>query len=131
MADSEFAQLVRALQVVDPVQSLAAFSPGSIGMIPPRRYSDTTLARVAVSPNTVVCECPRHIAELIGQLSSFEEYSERCLNDTAEDAQVHALLRSISGSARALFEHALQVVAQHGGLELEEAPVPDAAVPAT
>ena len=32
------------------------------------------------------------------------------------DARVHAYLHSVSGSARALFEHALQMVAEHEGL---------------
>jgi hypothetical protein len=66
----------------------------------------------------VACECPRHLAEIIGQLVSFEDYSEQCLNDTSEDAQLHAYLRSVTGSARALFEQALQRVSLHGGVSL-------------
>jgi hypothetical protein len=66
----------------------------------------------------VLCECPRHVAEIIAQLVSFEQYSQECLNKSTEDARLHAYLHSVSGSARALFEHALQRVAEHEGLVL-------------
>ena len=66
----------------------------------------------------ILCECPRHVAEIIAQLASFEQYSQECLNKSSEDAHLHAYLHSVSGSARALFEHALEKVAQHEGLDL-------------
>jgi hypothetical protein len=95
--------------------------PAATGaLIPRRRYSDATLAQVATSASSVVCECPRHLAEIIGQLTSFEEYSEQCLNDTGEDAELHAYLRSVAGSARVMFEQALQRAARHGGMALPE-----------
>jgi hypothetical protein len=96
-------------------------------LIPQRRYSDATLARVAASQTNMLCECPRHIAELIGQLASFEEYSQQCINTSSDDAQLHAHLRSIAGSARALFEHALEMAAQHSGLALGPDDAPGAA----
>ncbi|HYF43501.1 MAG TPA: MerR family transcriptional regulator [Ramlibacter sp.] len=120
VTDDELAQLVRGLVVMDPGQAVPAMPAG--GMIPPRRFSDAQLAQVAAAPNRVLCECPRHIAELITQLASFEDYSAQCLNDSEEDARLHAYLRSISGSARALFEHALVKVAHHGGIELAQRP---------
>jgi MerR family transcriptional regulator, light-induced transcriptional regulator len=92
------------------------------GLVPPRKYSDETLHRVANSPNKVLCECPRHVAELIAQLASFEQYSQECLNKSAEDAHLHAYLSSVSGSARALFEKALEMVAQHENITLPQIP---------
>lgn len=68
----------------------------------------------------VLCECPRHVAELIAQLASFEEYSQECLNHNTEDAHLHAFLRSVSGSARSLFENALEKIALHEGIDLSE-----------
>lgn len=115
--DPELAELIRSLVLLD---SAAGFPASARALIPRRRYSEATLARVATSPSSVVCECPRHIAEIIGQLVSFEEYSEQCLNDTSEDARLHAYLRSVAGSARVLFEQALQRAAQHGGMVLAE-----------
>ena len=92
--------------------------PGA--MIPPRQYSDQTLAKVAGISTDVLCECPRHVAELITQLASFEQYSQECLNNSQEDAQLHAQLSAISGTARALFERALEMVAEHEGIDLAQ-----------
>jgi hypothetical protein len=60
------------------------------------------------------------VAELIAQLASFETYSQECLNKNTEDAHLHSYLRAISGSARSLFENALEKIAQHEGIDLRE-----------
>ena len=117
LPDAELAELIRALLLVDT--SEPASLPAAGALIPPRKYSDQTLARVAAIPSKVLCECPRHVAELIAQLASFEQYSQECLNNSAEDARLHAQLSAISGSARALFEQALEMVAQHEGIALD------------
>ena len=69
----------------------------------------------------VQCECPRHVAELLAQLASFEQYNQECLNKSPQDAHLHASLHAISGSARALFERALEMVARHENITLTEA----------
>jgi hypothetical protein len=78
------------------------------------------LQRVAAISTQVLCECPRHVAELISQLSSFEKYSNECLNSSVNDAKLHAYLSAVSGTARALFEEALQRVALQEGIDLSE-----------
>jgi MerR family transcriptional regulator, light-induced transcriptional regulator len=118
VSDAELAELIRSELVVDAAATIASQRAGAL--IPPRRFSDAMLAQVAASPAHMLCECPRHIAELVQQLASFEEYSRDCLNRSTEDAQVHAYLRSVAGSARALFERALVVVARHDGLDLPD-----------
>lgn len=115
VSDAELAELVRAEVVVEA--SVTAGGAAAGGLIPRRRYTDAQLARVAASPSRVLCECPRHIAELVQQLASFEAYSADCLADSAEDARLHAYLRSVAGSSRALFEHALDLAVRHAGLE--------------
>lgn len=90
------------------------------GHIPERKYSDQTLAHVASLTTQTLCECPRHVAELITQLAHFEGYSRECLNRSPQDAELHAYLGAVSASARALFEQALQQVAQHEGMVLDE-----------
>ena len=115
--EAELADLIRSLLLIDTRQPGATGQPGA--MIPPRKYSDQTLARVAAIPSKVLCECPRHVAELIAQLASFEQYSQECLNNSVEDARLHAQLTAISGSARALFEQALEMIARHEGLSLD------------
>jgi DNA-binding transcriptional MerR regulator len=118
ISDYELSDLISSVLLVDAARSM---SPGPAGaLIPSRKYSEKVLQRVATSSNNILCECPRHVAELIAQLASFEEYSQECLNKSADDAHLHAYLCSISGSARALFERALEMVAQHEGISLAE-----------
>jgi MerR family transcriptional regulator, light-induced transcriptional regulator len=118
VSDIELAELLQSVLFVDPARAQEFGTTGAV--ISARKYSDTTLSRVAGISTNVLCECPRHVAELISQLASFEQYSQECLNRNAEDAHLHAYLRSISGSARSLFENALEKIAQHEGIDLHE-----------
>lgn len=118
VSDYELAELIRSSLLVDAPRAMAQTGLGAT--IPPRKYDDATLTRMAGISTNVLCECPRHVAEIIAQLASFEQYSQDCLNKSTEDAHLHAYLHSVSGSARALFEHALEMVAQHEGLDLSQ-----------
>ena len=116
VSDFELSDLISSVLLVDTAKSLGVIH--SDPLIPPRKYSDDTLSRVAGISSNMLCECPRHVAELIAQLASFEQYSQECLNKNEEDAHLHAHLHAISGSARALFERALEMVAQHENIPL-------------
>jgi DNA-binding transcriptional MerR regulator len=89
-------------------------------LIPARQFSDAVLQRVANNPNQVLCECPRHLAELLGQIARFEDYSRDCLNLSDKDAELHAQLNTMAATSRNLFEKALQMVATHEGISLQE-----------
>ena len=93
-------------------------APRRLGMASsgPRRYDDAALADLARLSTTIACECPRHVAELLLQLTHFETYSAECESLGPTDAALHAYLHRIAGSARALFESALEAVAVHEGL---------------
>ena len=116
ISDSDLADLINSVLLVGTEQKNSGFVVGAV--IPQRKYSDATLAKVAAISSNVLCECPRHVAEIIAQLASFEQYTHECLNKSTEDAHLHAYLSSVSGSARALFESALEMVAKHEGIEL-------------
>lgn len=116
--DSELADLINSVLLVDTTLNTTTLTAGTV--IPKRKYSDSTLMRVAGISTNVLCECPRHVAEIISQLISFEQYSHECLNKSSQDAHLHAYLSSVSGSARALFESALEMVAKHEGIDLSE-----------
>jgi DNA-binding transcriptional MerR regulator len=118
ISDSELAELLQSVLFVDSARAQEFGTSGTV--ISSRKYSDETLARVAGISTNVLCECPRHVAELIAQLASFEEYCQECLDRNEDDAHLHAYLRSISGSARSLFENALEKIAQHEGIDLRE-----------
>jgi len=85
-----------------------------------RRFDDATLTDFAGLSSTITCECPRHVAELLMQLSNFEAYSADCENLSPADAALHAYLKRVAGASRALFESALERVAIHEGLMLPD-----------
>jgi hypothetical protein len=87
----------------------------------PRRYNDATLAALADLPSDVVCECPRHLAEIVLQLVGFERYSADCLARSPADAALHQRLCNLAGTARALFEQAVADVVAAEGLVLPDA----------
>jgi hypothetical protein len=118
IADTELAELLQSV-LFEQIDRPA--TPGAVPAgLAPRKYSEETLSRVARISTDVLCECPRHVAELISQLAGFEEYSAECLNKNAADAHLHAHLQAISGAARALFESALEKIALHEGIDLGE-----------
>ncbi len=86
---------------------------------PPRRWDDAALADFAGLSTTVACECPRHLAEIVMQLSHFEAYSASCEAQSRQsptDAALHAELGRMAATARSLFEQGLEQVARHEGL---------------
>jgi MerR family transcriptional regulator, light-induced transcriptional regulator len=90
--------------------------------VPPRRWDDAALADFAGLSSTIACECPRHVAELLVQLSHFEAYSADCEQRSTADASLHAYLRQVAAASRARFESALEHVALHEGLILPPSP---------
>jgi DNA-binding transcriptional MerR regulator len=97
--------------------------------VPPRRWDDAALADFAGLSSTIACECPRHVAELLVQLSHFEDYSAECEHRSAADAELHAYLRHVAATSRARFEAALEHVALHEGLMLPSSPEQSALSP--
>jgi hypothetical protein len=119
ISDADLADLIKSVLLINNETSSASLTSGML--IPPRKYDDIELMRVANISTDVLCECPKHVSEIITQLASFEQYSHECLNNSTEDAHLHAYLSSVSGSARALFESALEMVAKHEGIQLKQA----------
>lgn len=101
-----------------PAASSAAHAREAPDAIPPSRWDDAALSDFAALSTTVACECPRHVAELLMQLSRFEAYSTQCANRNPADAELHAFLGRVAADARARFEGALEQVALHEGLLL-------------
>jgi len=86
--------------------------------VPPRRFDDRSLAQIAEASTTLYCECPRQVAEFVLNLGAFERYSAECESRGEADAAVHRYLQRVAGTARALFEDALVLVAQAEGRAL-------------
>lgn len=86
------------------------------GPVAARRFSPQQLANLASAHNDIECECPKHLAQLVSDLSAFEIYSDRCANRDDEDAALHRYLHRTTAAARALVETALDKVAEAEGL---------------
>lgn len=86
--------------------------------------SAQALAEVARMSSRVLCECPRHLAELIQLLGDFERYSARCATDTPADRQIHHALGRQARQARGHFEDALRRIAADEGWTLPPGPGP-------
>lgn len=83
-----------------------------------RRYSDEQLASLGEQPSSVLCECPRHLAEIVTQLAHFEQYSADCDARSPADSALHRHLGSLAGAARVMFEQALDRVIAEEGLKV-------------
>jgi DNA-binding transcriptional MerR regulator len=115
-SDAALAQWLRGWRGQLEMPAPGAAAPPSTMPVPARRWDDEALASFAGLSTTIACECPRHVAELLVQLSHFEAYSADCESRSPEDAELHAYLHQVTALARAQFETALERVARHEGL---------------
>ena len=81
---------------------------GELVDVRPRRFGRNELAAAANLEKVLTCECPRHLAEMITALGSFEEYSASCSVDNWQDAATHARIYTYTCQARHLLEKALE-----------------------
>ncbi|CAM2157642.1 MerR family transcriptional regulator [Paraburkholderia tropica] len=87
-----------------------------------RRFDNSTLARLARLSSAIACECPRHLAELIMQLSAFENYSDECISRSPADAMLHRHLGDAANRAARLLEESLSEVARKEGWDVLNPP---------
>lgn len=76
----------------------------------PRQFDEEALMEAEAMSDKLNCECPRHLTDLIRQLSTFEEYSQTCGAENWKQAAVHACVYSYTNQARYLIEKALRAV---------------------
>lgn len=85
------------------------------------RFDEETLAGITGASSRLACECPRHMAELLLMIGSFERYSAQCASRDSADAQVHLDLHQSAGQARMILEAALERLAHAEGIPLPPA----------
>jgi DNA-binding transcriptional MerR regulator len=83
-----------------------------------RRFSEAELVALTEMPSMVACECPRHLAEIVTLLASFEQYSLECAARDEKDAALHRHLHDVTSTARTMLEQALERVVIEEGLVL-------------
>lgn len=105
------------LRLLNTVAQSAAPTAGPLAATA-RRYTDEQLASLAEQPTTVLCECPRHLAEIVMQLTHFEQYSVDCDVRSPADSALHKHLGGLASAARAMFEQALDRVVEEEGLQV-------------
>ncbi len=89
-------------------------------LVAPRRFNDDVLTSMINASNTLQCECPRHLADLLMMTGSFERYSAQCANRNEADAQLHQDLAHAAGLARTVLEAAMERLARAEGMSLPE-----------
>jgi DNA-binding transcriptional MerR regulator len=80
------------------------------------RFDEEMLASLTAASSKLACECPRHMAELLLMVGSFERYSAQCASRNSADAQVHQDLHQAAGQARMILEAALERLARAEGI---------------
>jgi hypothetical protein len=117
--------VVRAPLDLAELASLAASAAAEdvrqpLSRAPAARFDEAVLASLANAPTDMICECPRHLAEILQALGAFERYSIACVRSSPQDAELHRYLERIAGTARTLFEEALVRVAAAEGMRVPE-----------
>lgn len=85
--------------------------------VAPPRYDDAALAAYAAAGSTVQCECPRHLADLLMMVASFERYSAQCASRNDADALLHGELEHAAAMARTVLELAMERLVRAEGLD--------------
>jgi len=90
------------------------------GSLPGRdaAFSADQLGRLAEISSAIDCECPNHLADIVGSLVSFERYSANCENKNEADAAVHRMLHHETRRARTIMDAALAKLVEHEKIEL-------------
>lgn len=86
--------------------------------VPEVRFDEAFLATITSADYRLACECPRHLADLLLMVGSFERYSAKCASRNEEDAALHKELQRAAGRARAILETAMESLARSEGLPL-------------
>jgi DNA-binding transcriptional MerR regulator len=82
------------------------------------RFDEEALVILTAASAKLACECPRHMADLLLMIGSFERYSAQCASRNSADAQLHQDLGQAAGQARVILEDALEQLARAEGLPL-------------
>lgn len=82
----------------------------------PRRFSDGELMHIAMMATQAECDCPRHLAELIGVINDYESHARRCGSTYGNVDEDHRLVAGRLGAARSQLEASLHALVEKYGL---------------
>lgn len=84
-----------------------------------RLFSDQQLGRIADASNSIQCECPAHLVDLVRSLSAFEAYSAQCESRNPQDEELHRYLHAQTSQARSLIEMTIDHLVEVEGIDLQ------------
>ena len=96
------------------VRRVTATTPVAAGTS--RRYSDGELMHIAMMATQAGCDCPRHLADLIGEINDYENHARRCGSDNGTVDEDHRLVVGHLGAARGRLEESLHALVEKHGL---------------
>ncbi len=72
-------------------------------------FSAESLQTIIDGEHKILCECPKHLAQLLLSLHGFVEYSINCADDSPAEALVHKRLREIATDSIVQLESGLKL----------------------
>lgn len=118
--DPAFLAFEISRSVAEKATSIGDINMGDLASPRPRVFSEEELSAARMLTNTLDCECPKHITELVRALEQFEEYSVSCSVDNWHDAAIHSCIFAYTSQARWLMERALSAVLEERDNEFQE-----------
>lgn len=85
---------------------------------PTQRFDENTLLELMNTSNNLACECPKHLADILLMVGSFERYSNQCASRNKNDARLHKSLEHAAAQARVILEVAMEALAKAEGLKI-------------
>lgn len=82
------------------------------------RFDENALLAMMGANSGLTCECPKHLADVLLTVGSFERYSSQCASRNDDDARLHKALQHAAAQARSILEVAMEKLARAEGLSL-------------
>lgn len=82
--------------------------PEPAAAAPDQRFDENALLSIQGAGTGLACECPKHLADLLLMVGSFERYSAQCASRSDDDALLHQSLQYAAAQARATLETAME-----------------------
>lgn len=81
-----------------------------------RRFSEGELMHIALMASQAGCDCPRHLAELIGEINDYESHARRCGSTYGSVDEDHRRVAGHLRAARGQLEESLHAFVEKHGL---------------
>lgn len=72
-------------------------------------FSPESLQTIMSEEHKILCECPKHVAQLLLSLHGFVEYCNSCANESPAEALVHGKIRDIAMDSIVMLESGLKL----------------------